>query len=199
MLEAVAIVPSQADLWLLEALAPEAMAGLEECLSSGMLTSDAASVAFRHELARLAVEEAVAPDRRVALHRRALAARGDSRAATPDLARLGHHAEAAGDADAVLRFAPAAAERAASLGAHREAAAQYGRALRFGDRLSEGERAELLERRAGECLPTDQYDEGIAALEEALECRRALGDTLKQGDDLRRLSEFLWCPGRTAE
>jgi DNA-binding CsgD family transcriptional regulator/tetratricopeptide (TPR) repeat protein len=46
---------------------------------------------------------------------------------------------------------------------------------------------------------TDQYDDGIAALEQALECRRALGDRLKEGDALRRLSEFLWCPGRTAE
>jgi DNA-binding CsgD family transcriptional regulator len=46
---------------------------------------------------------------------------------------------------------------------------------------------------------TDQYDEGIAALEQALECRRMLGDGLKEGDALRRLSEFLWCPGRTAE
>ena len=48
--------------------------------------------------------------------------------------RLAHHAEAAGDGAAVLRYAPAAGRaRAASLGAHREAAAQYGRALRFAD------------------------------------------------------------------
>jgi len=199
MLEAVAIVPGEADLWLLEALASEAMDGLGECLSSGMLISGSASVGFRHELARLAVEKSVAPDRRVDLHRRALAALVEPQVGTPDLARLAHHAEAAGDVDAVLRFAPAAAERASSLGAHREAVAQYGRALRFGDRLSAGQRAELLERRAAACLLTDQYDEGIAALEEALECRRAQGDRLREGDDLCRLAEFLWCPGRTAE
>src|SRR5207249_12210652 len=58
---------------------------------------------------------------------------------------------------------------------------------------------ELLEARARECYVTDQYDEGIAALEEALECRRRVGDRLKEGDALRRLSEFLWCPGRTVE
>jgi len=85
------------------------------------------------------------------------------------------------------------------VGAHREAAAQYARALRFGDSLSTEQRAELLERRAEACLLTDQYDEGIAALEEELECRRALGDRLKEGDALRRLSDFLWCPGRTQE
>ena len=98
-----------------------------------MLTSEPAGVAFRHELARLAVEESVAPNRKLELHRAALAALADPPDGAPDLARLAHHAEAAGDADAVLRFAPAAAARAASLGAHREAAAQYARALRFGD------------------------------------------------------------------
>jgi DNA-binding CsgD family transcriptional regulator/tetratricopeptide (TPR) repeat protein len=199
VLEAVAIVPRQAELWLLQALAGEAIDGLDECLTSGMLTSEAAGVAFRHELARLAVEESVAPNRRVDLHRKAFAALAEPPGGVADLARLAHHAEAAGDIDAVLRFAPAAAARAASLGAHREAAAQYARALRFGDRLPAAERAELLELRAHECLLTDQYDEGIAALEQALEYRRTLGDRLKEGEALRRLSEFFWCPGRTAE
>ena len=62
--------------------------------------------------------------RKVGLHRRALAALADPPGGAPDLARLAHHAEAAGDVEAVLRFAPAAAARAASLGAYREAAAQ---------------------------------------------------------------------------
>jgi DNA-binding CsgD family transcriptional regulator/tetratricopeptide (TPR) repeat protein len=199
LLEAVAVVPTQAELWLLEALAGETIDGLDECLTSGMLTSEPAGVGFRHELARLAIEESIALNRRVDLHRKALATLADPPGDTPDLARLAHHAEAAGDVDAVLRFAPAAAVRAASLGAHRESAAQYARALRFGDRLLAAERAELLERRSRECYITDQYDEGIAALEAALECRRTVGDTLKEGEALHRLSEFLWCPGRTAE
>ena len=59
VLEAVAVVPPQAELWLLEALAGEAVNGLDECLTSGMLTSESAGVAFRHELARLAVDESV--------------------------------------------------------------------------------------------------------------------------------------------
>src|SRR5262249_35532740 len=54
-------------------------------------------------------------------------------------------------------------------------------------------------RRSHECFLTDQYDEGIAALEEAVECRRATGERVKEGDALRRLGEFLWCPGRTVE
>jgi DNA-binding CsgD family transcriptional regulator len=199
LLEAVAVVPPQAELWLLEALAAQEIDALDECLTSGMLTSEPGGMAFRHELARLAVEDSVAPNRRVDLHRKALAALADPPGGARDLARLAHHAEAAGDDDAVLRFAPAAAARAASLGAHREAAAQYARALRFGGRLPAAERADLLEGRSRECFLTDQYDEGIAALEQELEYRRALGDRLEEGDALRRLSTFLWCPGKTAE
>ena len=199
LLEAVAVVPQQVEFWLLEALAGEAMDSLDECLASGMLVPDRAGVAFRHELARLAVEGSVPLNRCVELHRLALVSLSDPPGRAPDLARLAHHAEAAGDVDAVLRFAPVAAVRAAALGAHREAAAQYARALRFGDRLEAVARVELLERHAEECYVTDQYDEGIRELERALEGCRALGDALKEGDALRRLSEFLWCPGRTSE
>jgi len=199
LLEAVAVVSPKGEVWLLETIAADAIERLDECVGSGVLIADAEGVRFRHELARLAVEGSVALNRRVALHRKALAALADPPTGEPDLARLAHHAEAAGDADAVLRFAPAAAARAASLGAHRESAAQYARALRFGDRLSAAERANLLERRSRECYLTDQYDDGIAALEQALECRRALGDRVGEAEAHRRLSEFLWCPGRTAE
>jgi DNA-binding CsgD family transcriptional regulator/tetratricopeptide (TPR) repeat protein len=199
LLEAVAVVPPRAELWLLEALAGEAVEGLDECLASGMLMSEQAGVGFRHELARLALEDSIPLNRSVELHCRALVSLSDPPGRAPDLARLAHHAEASRDVDAVLRFAPAAADRAAVLGAHREAAAQYARALRFGDRLAASERVELLKRRAEECYATDQYDDGISALERALECCRALGDILNEGDSLRRLSEFLWCPGRTSE
>ena len=198
LLDAVAIVPVQAELSLLEALAGDAIDSLEECLASGMLASEPPGVAFRHELARLAFEETIPLNQKIRLHRAALAELVGTTARDPDLARLAHHAEAAADTEAVSRYAPAAAERAASLGAHREAAAQYARALRHGQ-FSERERAELLEQRARECYRTDQYDEGIAALEDALIHRRTLGDALGEADALRRLSEFLWCPGRTLE
>ena len=126
----------QAELWLLDALASEPqLACLDECLGSGMLTPTTDGVAFRHELARMTIEETLAPHRRAALHRDALAALLAPPAGAPDPARLAHHAEAAGDAAAVLEFAPAAAARADAVGAHRQAAAQYARALRFGAEL----------------------------------------------------------------
>jgi DNA-binding CsgD family transcriptional regulator len=186
VLEVVAVFPGGAELWLLEALGVDR---LEEALASGMLTSTADDVGFRHELARLAVERSLAPDHRVALHREALAAL----AGEPDLARLAHHAEAAGDREAVLRYAPAAAERAAALGAHREAAAHYARVLRV------TETADLLERRARECFLIDEWTEAIDALERAREHHRAAGDDRAEAVALCSLVDVLWCPGRIAD
>jgi DNA-binding CsgD family transcriptional regulator/tetratricopeptide (TPR) repeat protein len=199
LLEAFAVVPWHAELWLLEALAGDALDCLEECASSGVLRLEPLGAGFRHELARLAVEESLTPLRRVTLHRRALAALEAPRAGRPDLARLAHHAEAAGDAEAVTRFAPAAAARASSLGAHREAAAQYARALGFADGLSPEARAELLGQRSYECFLTGQFDLSIEARKQALECYRRVGDTLKEGDSLRWLSRILWWVGRPLE
>jgi DNA-binding CsgD family transcriptional regulator len=197
LLETVAVMPEQAELRLLEAAAAGELERLDECLASGMLEEVGAAVGFRHELARLAIEESIAFNRRRALHAEILGVLALLPA--PDYARLAHHAEGAGDVEAVLRFAPAAADRAAELGAHREAAAQYARALRFGDGLSSEERAELLERRSRECYLTDQSLEAIEAAQNALERYRDVGDRRKEGDSLRWLSQILWCPGRVAE
>ena len=199
LLEAVAVEPQAAEPWLLDALVEDGAGSLDECLRSGMLTAAAGGVAFRHELARLAIEEALPPNRRVALHRAALSALEGPAAGARDPARLAHHADAADDAEAVLRQAPEAAARAASLGAHREAAAQYARALRFADRLPPAERAGLLEGRAYECYLTDQLGEAIEAQESALACRRRVGDPREEGDSLRRLAQLFGFAGRAGE
>jgi hypothetical protein len=96
VLEAVSIATPQAELWLVEALLGEIDARLDQCLASGMLISAEGRVAFRHELARMAVEQSVTAVRRLSLHRSALeafASRGNS---DRDLARIAHHADAAG-------------------------------------------------------------------------------------------------------
>ena len=199
LLEAVAIVPGQVDLWLLEALVGEPGDRVDECLASGTLVAGHAHVGFRHELVRLAIEDAIAPNRRVALHREALAALAGRAVGNPDFAGLAHHAQAAGDAESVLQWAPRAAERAATSGAHLEAAAQYARALRFAAGQPLQMRAELLTRRAAECYVTSQIDEAIAAQQEALECHRKLGDPRGEGNALRVLSRLLFFAGRAPE
>jgi len=199
LLEAVAIAPQQVELRLLEDLAGRDVAALEECLSAGMLEFDSGAVAFRHELARLTVEESLAPDRRIALHRRALEALEAQPAGSRDLARLAHHADGAGDSEAVLRFAPEAGARASSVGAHREAAAHYRRALSSAQSLPLAERAALLERYSHECYVTDEIDEAIDSLRAAAECYRALDDASAEGATLTRVSATHWCPGRVQE
>jgi DNA-binding CsgD family transcriptional regulator len=199
LIEAVAVIPNQAEVWLLEVLAMDAVDRLEECLASGMLVSTPEGAAFRHELARLTIEASISPDRRIRLHRKALEALADPTKGTPDLARLAHHSEAAGDAAAVVRFAPAAAERAALLGAHREAAAQYARSLRFADGVPLQTRGDLFERYAFECYLTSRFEEAIEAQKQALACRREIGDPRKEGDAMRSLSRLLRFVGRTEE
>jgi DNA-binding CsgD family transcriptional regulator len=193
LLDAVAIAPMRAELWLLSALADGELDPLDRCLASGVLRAERDAVRFRHEIARVAVEEALAPHRRLALHRKALAALAAG--ARPDPARLAHHAEAAGDADAVQRYAPAAGERAAMLGSHREAAAQFARALRHGGGLPSDRRAELLERRSYECYLTHDIRGAVQARQRALDEHRAAGDTRRQGDAHRWLSRLAWFEG----
>ncbi len=199
VLEAVAIATPHAELWLVEALSGEIDARLDECIASGMLVSVDGAVAFRHELARLALEESVTTARRLGLHRRALetlVARSDG---DLNLARIAHHADAAGDRDAVLAFAPAAGAHASSVGAHREAAEQYARALRHSEELPPDDAAELMKRLSRECYLTDQADEAIDALRRATTCYRELGDRAREGETLAKLSSILWCPGRGEE
>ena len=160
-----------------------------------MLRPEGRGVAFRHDLARMAVEEEVAPVRREELHRRALAALADS----PDLARLAHHAEAAGDTESVLRYAPRplrAPRRSAPIArrlhsTHGRSASVTSSPRRSAHGCSSGTRAS--------CTSPTTSQEAISVGEAALELRRRLGQKLEEGDALRWLAEILWCPGRTAD
>jgi ATP/maltotriose-dependent transcriptional regulator MalT len=197
LLDAVAITPPATELWLLERLTGTVDGHADECVDAGMLTGTASGAfAFRHELARIAIEEALPPGRRLELHRQALHALTDSPPAEVDVARVAHHAEAGGDTDAVLRFAPLAGAQAARAGAYREAAAQFGRALRFAEGLELAERAALLEQQAEAHYHADQQLDAIAGLEEAVSYRRHAGDRLGEAETRARLVTRLMCIGR---
>jgi DNA-binding CsgD family transcriptional regulator/tetratricopeptide (TPR) repeat protein len=199
LLEAAAVIPAQAELWLLEAIAPEGITQLERCMASGVLVPTPGGVSFRHELARLAVEESVAPDRRLALHRAALAALAAPAAGAPDPARLAHHAEAAQDSGAVLRYAPAAAGRAASVGAHRQAADQYARALRWARGAAWELQAKLLEGRSLQCYLTGQFGPAIEAERGVLKLHRDGCDRPAEGESLSRLARLRFYAGQVPE
>src|SRR6516164_5622667 len=65
VLELVSVVPARTQMWLLNNTI--GTASLEECLSNGMLRCEADAVAFRHELARRAIEDSLAMLRRQGL------------------------------------------------------------------------------------------------------------------------------------
>ena len=199
LLDAISVIPGGCELWLLDELASEQLEQLAECVASGIVAAVDAGVVFRHELARLAIEESVPADRKRALHRRALSVLSAGPVGEADAAVLAHHAELAGDAEGVLQWATLAAQRAAASGAHREAAAQYARALRHTSSMPTGERAALLERRADECYLTAELEEAIDAQQEAVDIRRGLRDRIAEGNALRALSRLLFFAGRTDE
>src|SRR5262249_57337359 len=102
------------------------------CVAWGTRAAPDGACASRHELARLAVEESLPPNRRVELHRQVLSALEAHATGVSgiDYARAAYHAEAAGDAEAVLRYAAAAGHYAGELGASPAAAAPYAPARR---------------------------------------------------------------------
>jgi len=92
---------------------------VEECLDAGVLVANGDGVAFRHELIRTAVEEAISPPRRAELHARI--ARTLASEARADAGRTAYHAAAADLDDLARRAAARAAETALRVDAFHEA------------------------------------------------------------------------------
>lgn len=201
IVELVSVAPARMEYALIAATAgmDAAEAALDPALSAGILHQEEEAVAFRHELARQAVEGALAPLERQALHARVLSALLSCDDQQVQVARLVHHAEHAGDRESVLRYAPQAAREAAAHGAHREAAAHYATALRYGDGLAPEMRAELLEGLAYECYLTGTMEDAVHARLDALAIWRQLDRHEAVGRNLRWLSRQSWYLGRNAD
>jgi DNA-binding CsgD family transcriptional regulator/tetratricopeptide (TPR) repeat protein len=195
--ELVCVVPAKTELWLLEQVCRLDEAEIESCLSIGMDRDEQGALAFRHELARRALEDSLSRPRQQSLHSKVLsilALRSDVSAA-----RLAHHADGARDAEEVLRHAPIAAAQAASMGAHREAASHYETALRYAENLSAEKRAHLQDNLSYECHLTGHNERAIEMRCSALEYWRASGQRAKEGNSLRWLSTLNRHAGRRAE
>jgi DNA-binding CsgD family transcriptional regulator/tetratricopeptide (TPR) repeat protein len=197
-LEVAALTGARMEISLLEAATGCPPSAVDELLACGLLTADG-GLRFRHEIARLAVEQAIPVRRRAAIHGQILTALRS--AGAQDDAQLAFHAEGAEDGAAVLRYAPAAARRAARLASHREAVAQFERALRFSAAAETATVAGLYDDLAGELTLLDRAAEAAEACEHALELWRAVGNRLREGDTTRRLSGIMrhLCRGQDAE
>ena len=197
LLEVAALVPGRAELWLLEAVSPDAVDHLDRCIAVGVLREDGPGIAYRHEIARLALESSVPAARRRRLHAALLGALRSAGRQEPS--RLAHHAEQAGDTAAVMEHAPEAARAASAVGAHREAAQQWARALRFADGQEPRVRAELLDAFALEAQLTGLSEEAADAWQHAAALHRSLGDPLAEGTSLAWLTRACIPVGRNRE
>ncbi len=172
---------------------------VEESMAAGMLLAEEDKLVFRHELARQTILESISLPRRQVLHRLVLDAMKASPETRDDLARLAHHAEAAGDHTAILAYAPAAARQASAAGAHLGAVALYALALRFAEDLPLAEQAEMWGQYSLECGFTAQRQEQVAAMRQAVDRWRRTDDQLKYGESLGRLAFDLHLVGERQE
>jgi DNA-binding CsgD family transcriptional regulator/tetratricopeptide (TPR) repeat protein len=191
----VAVVPTRAELWLLEAALGPALSAVEAAVAGGLLVAGAEAVGFRHELLRRAVEGSLSALARRELNRRVLEALAAAPDREVDLARLVHHAREAGDVEAVLRWAPEAARQAAAVAAHREAVGHYRAALAHAGRIGPAVRVDLLEAYSVEAYLSGLAPEAVAARRAALELREAASDRERVGEGLRWLSRLHWWDG----
>lgn len=199
LLEVAATIGFRGEAWLLAKIANTADGGLEDCLGRGMLRAEGNGYAFRHELARQTIVEATLPQRRIDLHGRVLAALESTEKTRGDLARLASHAEEAGDAAAILKYAPAAAKQASEAGAHRQAARLYEVALKQSDGLAPAEHAEMLETYVLELWYFSPKASIVPVSQEAIQRFHSLGDRRHEGLNLALIgSELMQC-GRSME
>jgi DNA-binding CsgD family transcriptional regulator/tetratricopeptide (TPR) repeat protein len=197
LIDLVSIAPGGLEPGVAAGLVEAADVGLDEAVGRGVLVFERDRLSFRHELARLAAEDAIPAGRWRGLQARLLEAL-ELRAGV-DPARLAHHADRAGDAERVLRHAPAAARQASSRGAHREAARQLERAVAHAEGLPSSELADLLFLWAEERRAFDTPADLAELLTRIVELRRQCGDALGVGLTLTLLSRSLWAMGRIGE
>ncbi len=202
VLDAASVVPGRTERWLLAALVngADVRPGLETCLERGLLLSDAdGSTSFRHELARLAIVDALPGARRSDFHVRATEALANPPLGPPDRTRLAFHASEADDAAAVIEHAPLAAAQAAAVGAHRECVSHLRSALRYRNRMSASECADLLLRLARASGLLGRHEDALVVYDEAATILRGVGDVDGADEATIESDRSLISLGRTAE
>ncbi len=190
LLDVAAVVPREAEIELLVAVTGHGTADLEECLERGLLVATGRTVRFRHEIARLAVEGASSAVRRRQRHEAVLGWLRERSSISP--ARLAYHAAQADDPDAILTFAPRAAQEASRHGAHREAYEHHRLAAGHAHLLPGRERADLLGRFAGASSAVGRFEEAFAATGAAVTLLQELGEVEEAALATARRAGIAW-------
>ncbi len=181
-LERLSVVPTRAERWLAETLADGDPGTLVEAERSGMIIGGTASVSFRHELARRAIESSLTAGEQLHANRAVIEALLARPGAEP--ARLVHHAERAGDAGIILEHGPPVAREAARLGAHRQAAGVLRVVLDHRDQLDPHDVADLYTRLAYSLYVVNHFAAALECAESAVKAAEQAADTVTLADAL---------------
>ncbi len=194
LVQLVSVVPGQAELALLDEIDPDLGDSFAAAANLGLLQLVDDAVAFRHELARTAIETGLDERRRRQLHLQVLEA-GERLGFDP--AQLAHHARLAGDVDAMVRLLPHAARHAAAGHSHREAITQLDALEPHLHLLPLDEQADLHELWATEAVFVT--GEGLQHARVAVDLRRQMGDAPGVGAGMVRAARSAWAGGEYGE
>lgn len=193
LVQLASVVPGSVELRLIEEIDTGLLDAVGETESAGFLEVTGDSLAFRHELARMAVETSLSETSKRDLNQRVLRA---CESLDLDVARGAHHARQAHDADAMVRLLPAAARQAAATGSHREATSQLRALQPYLDALPPRERADIYDLWSfeEELVTGNGLDKAL----QAVELRRGLGEPLRLGNSLLRGARSAYYAGKPA-
>jgi len=199
--ELVSIIPTRAEKWLVNEVNPVNSEIPDECLNSGILRFENDTISFRHELSRMAVEESLTESKRQMFNEKVLQIFLKQKKIDNYLARIIHHAEQARNKMVIIKYAPQAAKQASNLGAHLLAANHYQNILRYVEELSIESQLDIYESKSYECYLNGKVEEGIEDGEMVLKLLKIFPDSLREGENYRRISRMLWyhCNDRKAE
>jgi DNA-binding CsgD family transcriptional regulator/tetratricopeptide (TPR) repeat protein len=193
--EAVSIAPRSMEPAHITALVGTPSEAAERALHAGVLVGDRSGYRFRHELARMAVEDSVPPPRRVAYHMTML----EILEGTEDSARLAHHAINTGEPNIILQYCPEAAREASKRESHHEAARFYTAVHPHVGKLDLLDRIQLLEECHLALMSTDQQDASVEVADEILDLAKVMEDPLVVGRAYRIRARAVWLIGRIEE
>jgi len=166
VLNLVSVVPGEAETSLIDTIVEPATGQLAESERQGLLRVGDTTLSIPHDLQRRAIESALSASELRALNQQVLDALGKS----ADPSRLAHHANEAGNVNAIIEFAPQAARAAMASESTREAVSHFRTLEPYVDRLEPRERAAVLhdwaeqEYHIDNPRSVDLFDEAIASL-----------------------------------
>jgi DNA-binding CsgD family transcriptional regulator/tetratricopeptide (TPR) repeat protein len=173
--ELLSVIPGESEKEIVELIVEGPAELLKEAERQGLVLVRKTTVGFRHELTRRAVESSLTPVRRRHLNLRVL----EALSALPEIAgpaRLAHHADEAGDVEAIVTHSLSAARVARGVDGHREAVSHFKALEPHLDLVAPPERGLLLEEWADSERYTDNYRNALGILQRAIDVYRAIED-----------------------